>query len=102
MAFPRQEVEAAFADFRRRGVQEHDWAGWADLFTDDATYVEHNLGTMRGHQAIKDFIVGCMADYGAMTFDIEWWMIDGDRVVFYIWNLLPDPAGGGRDYKFPN
>ena len=94
--------QAAFAEFRKRGTGEHDWAGWADLFTDDATYVEHNLGTMRGRQQIKDFIVGCMGEYGAMSFDIEWSMIDGDRVVFYIWNLLPDPTGGGTEYKFPN
>jgi ketosteroid isomerase-like protein len=102
VTFPRQEIEAAFAEFRKRGTVEHDWAGWADLFTDDATYVEHNLGTMLGRQQIKDFIVGCMDEYGAMTFDIEWSMIDDDRVVFYIWNLLPDPTGGGTEYKFPN
>src|ERR1700736_3257786 len=80
VTFPRQEIEAAFAEFRQLGTGEHNWSGWADLFTDDATYVEHNLGTMRGRQQIKDFIVDCMADYGAMTFDIEWSMVDGDRV----------------------
>ena len=102
--FDRAEIEAAFEDYRHRAEdsQEVDWAAWADLFTDDALYVEHHLGTFRGKQAITDWIVSCMADYAAMTTWIEWHQIEGDRVAFYVWNNLPDPEGKGRHFQFPN
>ena len=31
---------------------EHDWPAWADMFTDDARYEEHNLGVFEGKPAI--------------------------------------------------
>ncbi len=102
MSHPRHEVEAAFAEFRRLGADGRDWPGWADLFTTDAHYIEHNLGIFTGRDEIKAWITGTMADYPSMTFDIDWSMIDGDRVAFNIWNILPDPAGGTTEYKFPN
>ncbi len=102
MSHPRSEVEEAFAEFRQRGVERHDWSGWAELFTEDALYIEHNLGTFHGREQIRGWIVACMRDFPSMTLAIDWWMIDGDRVAFYIWNMLPDPAGGTREYKFPN
>ena len=37
-----------------------------------------------------------------MTLWIEWSIIDGDRIGFYIWNNLPDPTGTGKRYAFPN
>src|SRR5262245_18381140 len=99
---PREEIEAAWAEYRRRGVETHDWPAWGRMFTDDARYEEHNLGVFRGQQAIEDWIVSCMAEYPAMTMWIEWSVIDGDRVGFYIWNNLPDPTGTGRRFGFPN
>ena len=100
--FPRQEVEEAWAEFQRRGVQTQDWAGWADLFTDDALYEEHNLGVFHGRDEIKSFIVDTMKDYPEMTLWIEWSVIDGNRIGFYIWNNLPDPTGTGQRFGFPN
>ena len=57
--FDRAEIEAAFAEYRHRAEdsQDTDWAAWADLFTDDALYVEHNLGTFRGKDAIRDTLL---------------------------------------------
>ena len=100
--FPREEIEAAFAEFRRRGVETHDWAAWAQMFTEDALYEEHNLGVFNGRAAIEKWIVECMADYPTMTLWIEWYQIEGNRVSFYIWNNLPDPTGTGRRFGFPN
>ncbi len=100
--YTRDEVEAAFAEFKRRGVGEYDWPAWAGMFTDDALYEEHNLGTFRGQKAIEEWITTCMADFPAMSLWMEWVDIDGDLVSFYIWNNLPDPAGGGEHYGFPN
>ena len=100
--YPREEIEAAFAEFRRRGVETHDWAGWAQLFTEDALYEEHNLGVFNGRAAIEKWIVECMADYPTMTLWIDWYMIEGNRISFYIWNNLPDPTGDGQRFGFPN
>lgn len=99
---PRHEIEAAWAEYQRRGVGEHDWSGWADLFTDDARYEEHHLGVFEGRPAISKFIVDVMKEYPAMTLWIDWSIIDGDRIGFYIWNNLPDPTGTGKRYAFPN
>jgi len=35
-----------------------------------------------------------------MEFPIGWVVIEGSRVVFYPWQVLPDPAGGGEIYRF--
>ncbi len=100
--YPREEVEAAWREFQRLGAEEENWAAWADLFTDDALYEEHNLGTFNGRAQIKDWIVSVMADYAAMTVWIEWSIIDGNRIGFYVWNNLPDPTGTGKRFGFPN
>ena len=47
----RAELEDAFAAYQRTALQAGttgDWNGWADLFTEDATYVEHHYGTFGG------------------------------------------------------
>ncbi|MBX6389957.1 MAG: nuclear transport factor 2 family protein [Frankia sp.] len=101
-SFPRAEVEAAWAEYRRLGAENRDWPAWARMFSDDAVYTEHNLGEFRGQKAIEDWIVACMAEFPAMTLWIEWTIIDGDRISFYIWNNLPDPTGTGRRFGFAN
>ena len=100
--YPREEIEAAWAEYQRLGAIEENWAAWADLFTDDALYEEHNLGTYVGRDAIKQWIVSTMKEYAAMTVWIEWSIIDGNRIGLYIWNNLPDPTGTGKRYGFPN
>jgi len=100
--YPRAEVETAFADFLHRGVETHDWPAWGAIFTEDALYEEHNLGTTHGRAEIQAFIVACMADYPSMTLWLEWFDIEDDLVCFYIWNNLPDPSGGTVRYGFPN
>ena len=102
MGHPREEVEAAFETFIQRGVVERDWPAWAALFTDDAEYIEHNLGTFQGQPAIHDWIVDAMTPFPNMTFSVDWHVIEGDRVAFYIWNHLPDPEGGDAFHSFPN
>lgn len=96
------EVEAAWAEFQRHGVQNEDWPAWARMFTVDARYEEHNLGIFQGQAAIESFIVPTMKEYPSMTLWIEWAAIDGDRIAFYIWNNLPDPTGTGKRFGFPN
>lgn len=100
--FERAEIETAFAEYRRRAEEQEDWAHWAELFTEDATYIEHHLGRFEGRAAITEWIVSCMADYAAMTTWIDWHQIEDDHVAFYVWNNLPDPKGEGGHYQFPN
>ncbi len=99
---PRAEVAAAFAEFLRRGAYGRDWPAWAEVFTDDAVYTEHCLGRFHGVAGVRDWIVGAMAPVACMTFSIEWWFADADRVAFWIWNHLPDPTGEGREFAFAN
>ena len=66
----------------KQRVGEHDWPGWADMFTDDARYEEHFLGVFEGKPAIEKFIVDVMKEYSAMTLWIEWSIIDDDRIGF--------------------
>ena len=65
MPHDREEVEAAFAEFLRLGAKGMDWPAWADLFTDDAVYIEHNLGVFEGRDAIKTWITGTMGEFPA-------------------------------------
>src|SRR5262245_17128798 len=46
MTFSRDELEDAFRTYWRTGAVGENWDAWADLFTEDAEYVEHVLGDL--------------------------------------------------------
>lgn len=94
------EVEAAFRTYWQTGAVGEDWNAWADLFTDDAEYVEHVLGNMHGRDEIKRWIVKIMNDFPELYTFYEWHMVDGDRVVVYMQNRRdhPDPAQPPIDF----
>lgn len=98
-AHSRSEVEAAWRHFVAVG-DSGDWNAWADLHSADGVWVEHQLGTFRGREAIRMAIVDVMRPVPMLQFPVEWHMIEGDRVVFYPWQVLPDPKGGDRVYRF--
>ena len=63
IAFSRAEIERAFADYQAAVtgiVDSGDWASFADLFTEDATYEEHAFGTFTGREAIRSWVVETM------------------------------------------
>jgi len=106
--FPRDEVEAALANYHAtadRAAETGDWNAWADLFTDDAIYVEHQYGVLRGNAAIREWICGVMAE-GAnpeMIFPVERsiTMINNDVIGIYVPNAFPDPEDpAGDPYQF--
>ena len=56
----REELEEAWERYQEKVVEvgkTWDWAGYAELFTEDATYVEHAFGNMAGRDKIRDWIV---------------------------------------------
>ena len=106
----RDELERAFADYQTvaaRSATTRDWNLWADLFTEDATYVEHLFGEFAGREAIRGWITRTMGEFPGNTmpeFPIEWYVIDEERgwVVCQIWNRMADPGDGSvhQAYNF--
>ena len=73
-----------------------DWDRWADLHTEDCEWVEHHYGTIVGRDAIRSTITASMAPVPMMQFPVEWYVIDGNRVVYFPWQVFPDPEGRRR------
>ena len=97
--FSRAEVEEAYDHFVAVG-DRGDWNAWADLHSQDCLWVEHHLGTYRGREAIREKIVSVMKPVPMMLFPVEWRVIEGNRVVYYPWQVMPDPTGGERVFRF--
>ena len=97
--FSRSEVEKAYLAFIAAG-DLGDWNAWADLHSEDCHWVEHHLGTFVGREAIRTAILSVMKPVPMMRFPVEWRVIEGNRVVFYPWQVFPDPAGGDESYRF--
>jgi len=108
--FSRQELEDAFAHYRAVAAEAGrtgDWNPWADLFTEDAEYIEHLYGTMQGREQIRAWITKTMGTYPGVEMDafpVDWYVIDEERgwVVMSVWNnmkALPDGEVMG-EYNF--
>ena len=106
----REEIEDAFENYQRTALEAGktgDWDQWADLFTEDATYVEHLFGNLGGREAIRRWITETMTttpNDEMIHFPIEWYVIDEDRgwVVCQVWNRMADPGDGSvhQAYNF--
>jgi hypothetical protein len=106
----RAEIEEALELYTRTALEagtSGNWDRWADLFTEDATYVEHHYGTFGGREAIRRWITATMAQYPnhlMKYFPHEWFVIDEERgwVVAQIWNRMEDPGDGSlhQAYNF--
>jgi hypothetical protein len=99
LAGVREEIETAWRHIVAV-ADASDWNGWADLHTPDCVWVEHHLGTFRGREAIRQAILEAMEPVPMMQFPVEWVAFEGNRVVYYPWQVLPDPAGGDELYRF--
>ena len=97
--FSRSEVEDAYHHFVAVG-DSGDWNAWADLHSQDGVWLEHAFGQIRGREAIRRTITRVMKPVPMMVFPVEWFMIEGNRVVFYPWQVMPDPKGGDAVYRF--
>lgn len=97
--FEREEVEAAYRNFVAVG-DSGDWNAWADLHSEDGVWVERHLGRFEGREAIREAILEVMKPVPMMVFPVQWHVIEGNRVVYYPWQVMPDPQGGDADYRF--
>ncbi len=97
--FSRAEVEQAWHHFVAVG-DLGDWNAWADLHSEDGVWVEHELGTFEGREAIRKAIIEVMKPVSMMEFPVGWHVIEGNRVVYYPWQVFPDPKGGDAVYRF--
>ena len=106
----RGEIEEALDNYKEIALESGtsgDWHAWADLFTEDAVYVEHLFGTLGGREAIRRWITKTMAESPndeMKYFPVEWYIIDEDRgwVVCQVWNRMVDPGDGSlhQAYNF--
>ena len=100
--YTRDELEAAFAAYQAAGERAGstgDWSAWADLFTDDAVYIEHHYGRFEGREAIRAWITKTMAEYPGNempSFPIGWHVVDEERgwIVCQVFNRMADPGDG--------
>jgi ketosteroid isomerase-like protein len=106
VSWSRDELEREFTRYQERGAAR-DWSAWADQFTEDAQYVEHNYGVYNGREAIREWIVETMGTWPGNempVFPVEWYIIDEERgwIVAKIWNRMQDPGDGSvhQAYNF--
>lgn len=100
--FTAAELDSAFAGFSRTVAEvavSRDWDRWAEMFTEDAIVVEHALGTMRGREAIREWIWRTMTEFPGshMTgFPALWQVSDPatGRVICEVDNPMRDPGDG--------
>jgi len=100
--FSRAEIESAFDHYQSvaaSAAERNEWRAWADLFTEDAEYVEHHFGRFHGREAIFDWITATMKtppNDEMNAFPIEWSVIDETKgwVVCCGQNRMRDPGDG--------
>jgi SnoaL-like domain len=99
----RQELQQAhdrYVAVANACAQAGEWSAWADLFTEDASYVEHHYGTFTGREAIGEWITATMAQWPnsqMRSFPHDWCVCDEERGrwICQIENRFDDPGDGG-------
>ena len=96
------EVEAAFRHYFLTGPVGEDWIAWSQLFTDDATYIDHFWGTFHGPAEIQRFLEGTMSFAAHVYSPLVWYNIDGPQVVYKVVNRADNPEPGRAPIEFPS
>lgn len=105
----RAELESAFEGYQRTVVEATETGNWnlfADMFTEDATYVEHAYGNFAGREEIREWVVRTMTSFPGNhmpEFPAAWYTVDEDRgvVICEIRNPMRD-LGDGRTHEASN
>jgi hypothetical protein len=105
--FTRDELLAALDHYTATVEQcsaTGEWSPFADLFTEDVTYIEHAYGEMHGREEVRSWIVAAMAPFPQMRFPRTWVAIDedNDALVMEVRNVLDHPSEPGVEFGFPN
>jgi len=97
--FTTDELAAAFQEFLVVQAAQ-DWDAYCDVFTDDAVYVEHALGTYEGRDAIRAWLVPVMEPLEGWEYPTLWTTYGDDKVAFGWSNQMPSPEGDDTVYAF--
>jgi len=100
--FPEDEVRAAVDRYLalrgRLDRGEGEWTEIADLFTDDAVYVDAAWGRVEGREAIRQFFADAMAGVD-FTFPVDFFAVSGNWVVVKWRQVLPGSRPDGRPWQ---
>jgi SnoaL-like domain len=96
------EVEREFRHYFMTGPVLEDWHAWAHLFTDDATYFDHFYGTFTGPDEITKFLEGTMGAAPQVYSPLIWYVVDGTRVAYKVFNRADNPQPGSQPIDFPS
>ena len=100
--FSRDEVEAAFINYWVTGCIRENWEAWVDLFVDDVEYVDHWWGPLHGKEEVKVWIAASMGGVPEMYTPLDWYVIEGEKIVFHMENRRDNPDPEGPPYfDFP-
>lgn len=90
------EVDRAFRDMWSTGQANEDWSAWADFFTDDVDYHERILGSVKGRDAVREWIELMPRDH-LEFYTIHLWheVFPDGRVIVYMLNRRDHPSGEG-------
>ncbi|MGA2474784.1 MAG: nuclear transport factor 2 family protein, partial [Acidimicrobiales bacterium] len=91
----RDEVEEAFRHYFLTGPVLEDWVAWSQLFSDDALYFDHFYGRFRGPGEIQKFLESTMGFAPQVYSPLEWYNLDGNRIVYKVWNRADNPYPAG-------
>jgi ketosteroid isomerase-like protein len=103
MAHERLEVQEAvdrYVELRNK-IDQGDltsFAVLADLYTDDAVYIDAAWGRLEGRPAIDNWLEESMVGLLDWRFPIEFTAIDGDHVIVKWTQILPVKRPDGTDY----
>lgn len=106
--FTKQEIDDALAHYQEMAKKSHstgDWTIFPQVFAEDAIYIDHCFGTMRGRKAIADWLVRCQEPFpNDMIFPLGWKMFDYDAgvVVMEVFNRLIIPEKPGLHFDLVN
>jgi hypothetical protein len=90
----------AYVDLRRRiEAGEATWVDLAELFTDDAVYVDPAWGRIQGIDELRSFFVESMRGLEDWRFPIRFTAVDGDEVVTVWDQVLPGTGEDGRPLR---
>lgn len=101
---PREEVQAVverYCELRRRieeGLEPDGFGALADLYTDDAVYVDAAWGRIEGKTAIAHWLEHSMVGLGDWRFPIEFTAIEGDDVVVKWTQIIPGKRPDGSPF----